>query len=354
MNLKITWQTRSGNIALSLAAQLGTFPLSLLYFHQFPNYFILTNLVVVPLAAIILYLAIAFVFLYWIPYLSSALAGILNWSVKAMIFSVYRVEHLPFSVTKDISLDSQGFILLYLAIFSFAFYVHFRIRRSLFFSLGLFVLFLGNNIYNQILTHHQHAILVYQMKGASLLVAEKGREAILLFSGKKTGLQQNCETLAKGYLLEKGVKKLWSCCLDSIRGPCIISPFNGLELTSQGGMVFLRNGDKTVIWMKGKVPNFILPDSLHSNLCVFAGLYKCPNTSTLEKLRSEKYILDSSCKLKSAEIPSVIFLENLSNIMQGHLILHGLLVIILYQLEIWQIQNLMEIQTAIKENFGIQ
>ncbi|MCK4406529.1 MAG: ComEC family competence protein, partial [Bacteroidales bacterium] len=40
---------------VSIAAQLGTFPIALLYFHQFPNYFIITNLIVIPLSGFIIY-----------------------------------------------------------------------------------------------------------------------------------------------------------------------------------------------------------------------------------------------------------------------------------------------------------
>jgi len=50
--------------ALSLAAQLGTFPLVLYYFHQFPLYFLLSNLLSFPLLSLILLLfVLAFPFL---------------------------------------------------------------------------------------------------------------------------------------------------------------------------------------------------------------------------------------------------------------------------------------------------
>ena len=44
-----------GITTVSVAAQLGTAPLGLFYFHQFPNYFIITNLIAIPLATLILY-----------------------------------------------------------------------------------------------------------------------------------------------------------------------------------------------------------------------------------------------------------------------------------------------------------
>ena len=45
-------------VAVSFAAQIITFPLSLFYFHQFPNYFMITNILVVPLSSLIIYTGI--------------------------------------------------------------------------------------------------------------------------------------------------------------------------------------------------------------------------------------------------------------------------------------------------------
>ena len=45
--------------SVSIAAQIGTMPVALYYFHQFPLYFLPANLIIVPLSTVILYSAIA-------------------------------------------------------------------------------------------------------------------------------------------------------------------------------------------------------------------------------------------------------------------------------------------------------
>ena len=55
--------------AVSIAAQIATFPMGMYYFRQFPNYFLLTNIVALPLSSAVIYLALAL----W-PYLAAALA----------------------------------------------------------------------------------------------------------------------------------------------------------------------------------------------------------------------------------------------------------------------------------------
>ncbi|MGV3539312.1 MAG: ComEC/Rec2 family competence protein, partial [Rufibacter sp.] len=65
--VKFVWEL----LAISVAAQLATFPLSLYYFHQFPVYFWVANLVAVPLTSIGLYIGVAFMLLFWVPVLNS-------------------------------------------------------------------------------------------------------------------------------------------------------------------------------------------------------------------------------------------------------------------------------------------
>ena len=45
-------------LTVSFAAQIGTLPLSIYYFHQFPGLFFVTNLVIIPLLSIIMVLGV--------------------------------------------------------------------------------------------------------------------------------------------------------------------------------------------------------------------------------------------------------------------------------------------------------
>ncbi|WP_255481276.1 ComEC/Rec2 family competence protein [Pontibacter sp. Tf4] len=59
--------------SIAVAAQLITLPLGIYYFHQFPVYFWLANIVVVPASTLALYFGMAGLVLSWIPYLSDLL-----------------------------------------------------------------------------------------------------------------------------------------------------------------------------------------------------------------------------------------------------------------------------------------
>jgi len=107
--LRKTWSL----IAVSLAAQLVTFPLCLYYFHQFPNYFLLTNIVAVPLSGLIIYLGIAVLALSFWPWLSLWLAKALSYSLMFLNGSISFIEQLPFSVSRAVPVNFTEMLLIY-------------------------------------------------------------------------------------------------------------------------------------------------------------------------------------------------------------------------------------------------
>lgn len=109
--------------AVSIAAQIGTAPFSIYYFHQFPNYFLLSNFVVIPAATIILYLAVTLFVVSWIPYLNTAVAFVLNWVLRLMYMAIAGIEQLPHALTIT-WITPVELLLLYLIILTLIFLLH--------------------------------------------------------------------------------------------------------------------------------------------------------------------------------------------------------------------------------------
>ena len=85
-------------ITVSVAAQLGTMPFTLYYYGQFSTYFLLTNIVVLPLAFVIIGLAIITLSFGAIPYLGEGLAWLLNAAVWCLNHYTAWIETLPFAL----------------------------------------------------------------------------------------------------------------------------------------------------------------------------------------------------------------------------------------------------------------
>jgi len=114
-------------ICLSAVAQLGTAPLTIFYFHQFPNYFLLNNLVAVPFSGLIIYLACAFLLLGKIPFLDFILTWCLNGSLYLFQWFVKTTSELPFALTENIEIQKMDVVLLYALMGTF--FVWFFLKR---------------------------------------------------------------------------------------------------------------------------------------------------------------------------------------------------------------------------------
>ena len=101
---KRTWYQRLlawiiGTVIISLAAQLGTLPITMYYFGQISTYFLLTNLIVLPLATLLVPCGLISIALggSWCGVLFSKITFALSW---AMNHSVGWIEHLPGSTVQ--------------------------------------------------------------------------------------------------------------------------------------------------------------------------------------------------------------------------------------------------------------
>ena len=103
--------------AVSLAAQTLTFPICIYYFHQFPNFFLITNIIAVPLSTIILYAEIALVALSWIPLLGVWLGKTVAWLVWLMNQVILKINALPYTTWDKIPASVLSTILLYAVVF---------------------------------------------------------------------------------------------------------------------------------------------------------------------------------------------------------------------------------------------
>jgi len=102
---------------VSIAAQLATAPISIYYFHQFPSYFLLANLIAIPLAGMLIYTGVIFVFLSFIPIFGKIISIILIFQIKFLNASVSFIENLPGAVTHNLFLTPQATLAFYLLLF---------------------------------------------------------------------------------------------------------------------------------------------------------------------------------------------------------------------------------------------
>ena len=172
--------------AVSIAAQIATFPLGLLYFHQFPNYFMLSNLIVIPSAVAILYLGIVTLFFSSVPIVGEYLALLLNYIIKFLNLSVYVIDVLPYSLSENIRFSVTDTWLLYLFISCMICLIVYRKFIYIAMGFSFISLFLCSTFFLNYTDLDQRKIIIYNIPKFSAINFIDGKDNILLSDIKLT------------------------------------------------------------------------------------------------------------------------------------------------------------------------
>lgn len=136
--LGAAWQLN----AVTLSAQILTFPLLLYYFHQFPNLFLFTNFFVVPMSGFILYGCLLLLGVAEIPVLGTLIGKGISWLIMQMNGLIGRTDSVPFSVTGNMQITLLQCLLLYGCIGCFGWWLLQKQVRGLLAGMGSLALFL--------------------------------------------------------------------------------------------------------------------------------------------------------------------------------------------------------------------
>lgn len=149
--------------AVSIAAQLLTFPVCIYYFHQFPNFFLLANILIVSLSGLILYMGIIFLAFSWIPAVSHLLGKIISWMVGVMNTIVLKINELPYAVWDKIPATVFSTWLLYAIIIGLYAWIVNKNKKALRWTLFCLLAFGIINSYSKWKTVNQQKIVVYDV-----------------------------------------------------------------------------------------------------------------------------------------------------------------------------------------------
>ena len=127
-----------GLLSMSLAAQLLTAPLTIHYFGQFPLYFLLSNMLAVPLSGVLMYVAVACLLVSPIPWLFQLFSVCLSLCSTLFMGVVQGVGSLPGSVIEGLSLSIENVVVVYALIGCL--FVWLMEKRGLFFRYCLICL----------------------------------------------------------------------------------------------------------------------------------------------------------------------------------------------------------------------
>jgi competence protein ComEC len=189
-SLDAVWQA----VALSLAAQVATFPLGLFYFHQFPLNFLLSNLIAVPISSIALYVGLilqavalpaewlasqlALPELLWVPRAVGWVFEKLIWCFNEYILLVGRA--LPDALITGIHLSPVQAWLLYLLIAVLLAFAAWRRLAWLGAAAAVLLAFSGSRVVDAREVAADQRLVIYSIPRRSAVGLHDGASALIM------------------------------------------------------------------------------------------------------------------------------------------------------------------------------
>lgn len=190
--LKRSWQPKNKAVryfwdilTVSFAAQLGTLPLSIYYFHQFPGLFFVTNLIVLPMLGVIMALGVlamsmAALALAWMPLLKC-----LEWSVWLLNEFIGWVASFESFVLRDIPLNAPMMLSGYLALIALIGWALRPNFKKALLGMSALIAFQCVALFTFYQNQKRGEFIVFNSKGKSLIVQKNGNRAVVYHSTPK-------------------------------------------------------------------------------------------------------------------------------------------------------------------------
>lgn len=183
-------------ITVSFAAQIGTFPLSIYYFHQFPGLFIVTNIIILPMLSVILCLGVVVMTFATFDFVWTPLLKSLEWSIWLLNKIISWVASFQDFVVKDIPFNWLMMCSCYLLIFSLTIWFMKPTYKKLMISLALLI-FVQVAVLQAKYSNQKKSEFIVFHKMKNTIITERNGDKVAVFSNK------NCDdnSVLKSYLV---------------------------------------------------------------------------------------------------------------------------------------------------------
>ena len=192
--LKLTFRNRAGDkiwqsAAVTIIAQTGTLPLTISLFNRFPTWFILTNIIIVPLSSFLIIVGCLVPLTFPVRFISQPLASLLNYLTGLTETLTEKAASLPLSTIENIGMGTIESALLFSFIFLFMLVILNRKTLPIRYPLFALMLFLLAGSVNSISDRTSCELIVYNGIGLSPIGIRTG-SVLNLFSDSDTLLPE--------------------------------------------------------------------------------------------------------------------------------------------------------------------
>jgi competence protein ComEC len=187
-------------LTVSFAAQIGTLPLSIYYFHQFPGLFFVTNLIIIPLLSIIMVLGVLVMVLAAFGYVPFFLAKPLEWSIYYLNKIINAIASLEQFIIQNISFNYYLLISSYLLIITVIIWFKKPSFNKLILALITIVMMQISFLQARYSIKNQQEWVVFNLKRNTLITERNGNDVSLYANDSLLKISKK-NTILNSYLV---------------------------------------------------------------------------------------------------------------------------------------------------------
>ena len=285
--LNFFWQL----IAASIAAQIATLPLCLFYFYQFPNLFLLSNLVVIPLSNLLLFSGTVMFGVAHIPYVSDVAGWFFTHLLSLLDKFIFWIDTLPFALTQGISISVMEVIFLYILIVLLCWLSEERKNKVLMASLGIVLVLCSFGSYKEVKLTGQKHVVVYAVSKQKAIAFISGKSLYYDFDSALVNNQPNMLFHIYHHWWDSGVNKEASLTTSGISSAEIQST------TIPQGKLVLFEGKKILIVDSLSTSDYNgTRQRLKVDLVILSGTLKVSLPVLRKSILFDEVVFNSACK----------------------------------------------------------
>ena len=269
-----------GWLTVSLVAQIGTGPLVAYYFHTIPLVGLLGNLLAIPLAYLILALALVF---FLIPGCQGLTATLLGWCIRFLTGAVGWMAAWPYSHIKAYPHWAEVMVCYVLLLALLVYLIH-RPPRVLYVLAGCLAVWAGIAGWQESEHRRQPRLMVYDSYAAPMVHLLHGKGAGRLLTTDSAKVASQVRFLDEGYWQPYGIQR------------------PRMEvLAKTASCLVVESGGQRMAWVRGRLPHVVpaSPDSV-SALLLSRGAVQ-PLSEVGAFFLAEVIVLDGSLSLARRE-----------------------------------------------------
>ncbi len=166
-------------LTVSFAAQIGTLPLSLYYFHQFPGLFFLTNVLILFLVGVIMIFGVVTMLLAIVNFVPQFVVKILELLIQILNSIIHWVASFDTFIFRNISFNQLMMISFYFLIIAFFIYLKNKTYRNLLATILSVLVLQTTFIYNKITSESSYEGIVFNVRKNNLITERNGQKVII-------------------------------------------------------------------------------------------------------------------------------------------------------------------------------